>query len=405
MNRIASALIVTTVGIASTAAAQPRAAGCKPLETRPANAPEQKPERPDQTRACAAPASAPFDVTVVARGLVKPWAVEPLPGGDLLVTEKEGRLRIVSAAGAIGEPITGLPAVDARKQGGLLDVALGPTFASDRMIYWSFSEPRQGGNATSVARGTLSADRRRVEGAKVIFRALPAYEGTMHYGSRLAFGPDGMLYITLGERSDKPMRPQAQQRNSHMGKTIRIAPDGSVPKDNPFASQAGTLPEIWTLGHRNVQSAAFDARGQFWQVEHGTKGGDELNRIEKGKNYGWPIVAFGEEYSGEPIPGTVTSRPGYESPVYYWDPVIAPSGAEFYSGDAFPAWRGNLFVGSLVDKNLVRLVLENGRVTGEERLLTDRGQRVRDVRQGPDGALYVVTDQDSGELWRISPRR
>ena len=406
MNRIASALIVTTVvGFASAAAAQPRAAGCKPLETRPANASEQRPERPDQKRACAAPASAPFDVTVVARGLVKPWAVEPLPGGDLLVTEKEGRLRIISAAGAIGEPITGLPAVDARKQGGLLDVALGPSFASDRMIYWSFSEPRQGGNATSVARATLSADRRQVEGVKVIFRALPAYDGTLHYGSRLAFGPDGMLYITLGERSDKPMRPQAQQRDSHMGKTIRIAPDGSVPRDNPFVSQQGTLPEIWTLGHRNVQSAAFDARGQLWEIEHGTKGGDELNRIEKGKNYGWPIVAYGEEYSGEPIPGTLTSRPGYESPVYYWDPVIAPSGAQFYSGDAFPAWRGNLFVGSLVDKNLVRLVVDNGRVTGEERLLTDRGQRVRDVRQGPDGALYVVTDEENGELWRIAPRR
>jgi aldose sugar dehydrogenase len=227
----------------------------------------------------------------------------------------------------------------------------------------------------------------------------------MHYGSRLAFGPDGMLYITLGERSDKPMRPQAQQLDSHMGKIIRIRPDGTVPADNPFVNRAGALPETWTLGHRNIQSAAFDPQGRFWIIEHGTNGGDELNLIEKGKNYGWPVVAFGREYNGAMIPGAVTTRPDMEDPVYYWDPVIAPSGAEVYTGSAFPEWRGDLFVGALREKRLVRLRLENNRVVGEEHLLTDRGQRVRDVRQGPDGALYVVTDEDNGELWRISPRR
>jgi glucose/arabinose dehydrogenase len=295
--------------------------------------------------------------------------------------------------------------VDARGQGGLLDVALGPTFASDRAIYWSFTEPRQGGNATSVARGTLTEDRRRIDAVRVVFRALPAYDGDKHFGSRLAFGPDGMLYVTLGERSDTPMRPQAQQLDSHMGKIVRIAPDGSVPRDNPFVGKDGALGEIWSLGHRNIQSAAFDSTGAFWEVEHGTRGGDELNLIEKGKNYGWPIVAYGVEYSGAPIPGAVTSRPGHQPPVYYWDPVIAPSGMQFYSGDAFPAWQGNLFVGALKDTALVRLTIEGGRVTGEERLLADRGQRVRDVRQGPDGALYVVTDETNGELWRIAPRR
>ena len=378
---------------------------CKPLETRQPNAPDQRPATPGQTRTCGVTSNVAFDVAVVAKNLEHPWAVEPLPGGDLLVTEKPGRLRVVSAAGEVGRPITGLPPVDARGQGGLLDIALSPTFASDRTIYWSYSEPRKGGNGTSVVRGVLSPDRQGLGQVKVIFRALPTYDGTMHYGSRLAFGPDGMLYITLGERSDASMRPQAQRLDSHMGKVLRINPDGSVPKDNPFVGQANALPEIWSRGHRNVQAAAFDPEGQLWGIEHGAKGGDELNRIEKGKNYGWPIVAYGEEYSGSPISGAVTAREGTEQPVYYWDPVIAPSGAQFYTGDAFPAWKGNLFVGGMKDQKLVRLTLDDGRVTGEEHLLTDRGQRVRDVRQGPDGALYVVTDEDKGELWRITPRR
>ena len=378
---------------------------CKPLETRRPNVPDQRPASAGQTRTCGVTSSVAFEVAVLAKNLEHPWAVEPLPGGDLLVTERPGRLRIVSATGEVGRPIAGLPPVDARGQGGLLDVALSPTFGSDRTIYWSYSEPRKGGNATSVARGVLSSDRRSVGDVKVIFRAMPTYDGDKHFGSRLAFGPDGMLYITLGERSDASMRPQAQRLDSHMGKILRINPDGSVPKDNPFVGRSNALPEIWSRGHRNVQAAAFDPEGQLWGIEHGTNGGDELNRIEKGKNYGWPIVAYGEEYSGSPISGAVTAREGTEQPVYYWDPVIAPSGAQFYSGDAFPAWRGSLLVGGMKDHKLVRLTLDNDRVTGEEHLLMDRGQRVRDVRQGPDGALYVVTDENKGELWRITPRR
>jgi glucose/arabinose dehydrogenase len=382
-------------------------AACTPIETRQPNATEQRPAFPGQTRACAANSNVAFDVAVLARGLAHPWAVEPLPNGDLLITERPGRMRIVTASGEVGQPIAGLPAVDARGQGGLLDVALSPSFERDRTIHWSYSEPRQGGNATSVARGVLSDDRRSVEQVQVVFRAMPTYNGTMHFGSRLAFGPDGMLYITLGERSDTPMRPQAQQLNSDMGKIVRIQPNGSIPKDNPFVGQSNARPEIWTLGHRNVQAAAFDAQGRLWAIEHGTRGGDELNLIEKGKNYGWPIVAYGQEYSGQPIPGAVTARPGFEQPVYYWDPVIAPSGAQFYTGDAFPQWRGSLFIGALKrgEGRLVRLTLENGRVTGEEHLLADRGQRVRDVRQGPDAALYIVTDEAQGELWKIVPRR
>ena len=378
---------------------------CKPLETRKPNAPDQKPAFAGQTRACAAPASPAFDVTVVARGIEKPWSVEPLPEGDFLVSEKAGRLRIVSRDGKLGEPIAGVPKVDARGQGGLLDVALSPKFAADRTIFWSFSEPRQGGNGTSVARGVLSQDRRSLEQVRVIFQAMPTYDGTMHYGSRLAFGPDGMLYVTLGDRSDFPIRPQAQQLDSHMGKTLRITPEGKAAEGNPFIGKAGARPEIWSLGHRNIQAAAFDAQGRYWEIEHGTRGGDELNLVEKGRNYGWPLVTFGIEYSGAAIPGAVTQREGYVDPNYYWDPVIAPSGAQFYTGNAFPQWRDNLFIGALREKRLVRLVIEDNRVTGEEHLLVDRDRRIRDVKQGPDGALYVVTDEASGELWRISPRK
>ena len=388
----------------SSASASDSAGGCTPLETREPNAPKQRPAFQGQTRVCGVKSNVAFGVTVLAKGLEHPWAVEPLPGGDLLVTEKPGRMRIISAAGEKSPPLAGVPEVDARGQGGLLDVALSPKFESDRTVYWSYSEPRQGGNATSVARGVLSQDRKTLDQVRVIFRAMPTYDGTMHYGSRLAFGPDGTLYITLGERSDKPMRPQAQRLDSDMGKIVRINPDGSAPKDNPFAGQADARPEIWSLGHRNIQAAAFDPQGRLWEVEHGTNGGDELNLVQKGKNYGWPLVADGEEYSGQAIPGAVTTKEGTEQPVYYWDPVIAPSGMQFYTGDAFPAWKGSVFIGGLKDTKLVRLTLENDRVTGEEHLLKERGQRVRDVRQGPDGALYIVTDKDNGELWRVAPQ-
>jgi len=396
---------------------------CAPLETRTANAPEQKPAFPGQTRACGVKSGAAFDVTVLAKGLERPWAVEPLPNGDFLVTEKPGRMRIISAGGEVGQPIGGLlpvgqggvsaasaqgglPPITAQGQGGLLDVALSPNFARDRTIFWSFSEQREGGSGTSVARGVLTEDRRNLEQVRVIFRATPTYPNGLHFGSRLAFGPDGMLYVTLGDRFDRPNRPQAQQLDTHIGKVVRLNPEGSAPTDNPFAGREGAAAkDVWTLGHRNIQSSAFDERGRLWTVEHGAKGGDELNLIEKGKNYGWPVVTYGEEYSGEAFAGAVTAREGFEQPVYYWDPVIAPSGMQFYTGDAFPGWRGNLFVGGLVSQRLVRLVIEGNRVVGEEHLLAERGKRVRDVRQGPDGALYVVTDESDGELLKITPKR
>jgi glucose/arabinose dehydrogenase len=383
--------IMRLLAILLALAAGPAWAQCRPLETRAPNAADQQPAFEGQTRACAVRSEVAFDVLVLARGLVHPWAVEPLPDGSLLVTERPGRMRVIGARGEAGKPIAGLPAVDARGQGGLLDVALGPSFDQDRTIFWSYTEPRQGGNGTAVARGVLSRGASRVTEVRVIFRAQPTYDGTLHFGSRLAFGPDGMLFVTTGERSDRAMRKYAQDPQSTLGKVVRVKPDGSGA-------------EVWTLGHRNTQAMAFDPEGRLWIVEHGTRGGDELNLIRQGRNYGWPLVAYGEEYSGRPIAGAVTARPDFEQPVYYWDPVIAPSGAQFYTGGAFPAWRGSLFVGGLKDGFLVRLEMEDGRVTGEEHLLADRGQRVRDVRQGADGALYVVTDEGNGELWKIVPR-
>ncbi|GAA4301593.1 PQQ-dependent sugar dehydrogenase [Nibribacter koreensis] len=378
---------------------------CTSLETRQPNSPDQKPTFAGQTRACGMTSTTAYQVEVLAKGLDKPWAVEPMPDGNLLVTEKPGRMRVISATGAMGAPLTGLPEVVAGGQAGLLDVALSPTFATDRTIYWSFSEPRANGNGTAVARGVLSQDNKSLSQVKVILSTQPSYTNTMHFGSRLAFGQDGMLYVTMGERSDLKTRPQAQEMNSHLGKILRITKDGAPAPGNPFIGQAGALPEIWSVGHRNVQSSAFDTQGRLWVVEMGPQGGDELNLIEKGKNYGWPLVTFGEEYSGQPVPNAVTVKEGYESPVYYWDPVIAPSGAQFYTGSAFPEWQGNLFVGNMKDKRLVRLKIENGKVTGEEHLLKEQNQRVRDVKQGPDGALYIVTDQSNGELWKVSPKR
>ncbi len=374
-----------------------------PVETRPANGANQRPAFAGQTRAPGVRTEQAMSHTVVASGLEHPWGLAQLPDGRWLVTEKPGRLRIVTGQGTVSEPVQGLPAVDARGQGGLLDVVVGPDFANDRMIYWSYSEPREGGNATSVARGRLSGTGSRVDDVQVIFRALPVYDGDKHFGSSLAFASDGKLFITLGERSDRPMRPQAQDLGSHMGKTIRINADGSVPQDNPFVGRDGALPEIWSLGHRNMQGIAVQpGTGAIWTIEHGTRGGDELNLDRAGVNYGWPDAAYGVEYAGGPINAGATQKEGTEQPVYYWDPVIAPGGATFYQGAMFPGWEGNLLVAGLGGQHIARLVIENDRVVGEERLLADLGARVRDVAVGPDGAVWAITDEEDGKLVRLA---
>ena len=400
----ASLLVLATACGASSAPQETRTAATgDPVETRPTEATGQTPAFENQTRVPSVQSNVSMAHTVVASGLVDPWGLALMPDGNWLVTEKAGTLRIVTAQGQIGEPITGLPPVVSRGQGGLLDVVIGPDFARDRMIFWSFSEARTGGNATSVGRGSLSADGRSLQNVSVIFRALPAYDGDKHFGSSLAFDPEGHLFITLGDRSDAPMRPQAQDPGSHMGKTIRINADGSVPQDNPLVGQAGALPEIWSLGHRNVQGVAIQpGSGAAWTVEHGTRGGDEINLVRGGSNHGWPEVTYGIEYRGTPINGGVTARDGTEQPVYYWDPSIAPGGMTFYTGAMFPAWEGNLLVAALKDKHIARLVIENGRVVGEERLLVSLGSRIRDVAVGADGAVWAITDEEDGKLVRLA---
>ena len=377
-----------------------------PVESRPPNVPEQKPAWPGQTRAPRRSVNAAFAVKVVAKGLDHPWGLAFLPGGKMLVTERAGRLRVVAADGTLSAPVSGLPAVDARGPGGLLDVALDPNFARNGLIYWTYAAPdADGANGTAAARGKLvDGPNPRVEAAQVIWRQAPTLQSTLHFGGRLAFAPNGDLFITTGERSILPGRAQAQRLDAALGKVIRIKPDGAIPADNPFVGQTDAKPEIWSYGHRNIQAAAINPRtGKLWTVEHGARGGDELNIPQAGKNYGWPVITYGEEYSGKPIGDGLTQKAGMEQPVYYWDPVIAPSGMAFYDAKAFPMWRGSLFIGSMGLTHLVRLTLDGDKVVGEERLLTELGARIRDVRVGPDGAIYVLTDAEDGQLLKLVP--
>ncbi|MGH6816382.1 MAG: PQQ-dependent sugar dehydrogenase [Hyphomicrobiaceae bacterium] len=340
-------------------------------------------------------------VETVAKGLVHPWALQFLPDGDMLVTERPGRMRLVGKDGKLSAPLAGVPAVVAEGQGGLLDVALAPDFATSRQIFFSYSEPRgRGTNGTAVARARLvgEGDGGRLEDVTAIFRQEPATSGGLHFGSRLAFARDGTLFVTLGERFEKSF---AQDLSRHWGKVVRIATDGKAPPDNPFVGRAGARPEIWSFGHRNPQSAAIHpATGKLWTVEHGARGGDEINIPEKGKNYGWPVISYGVDYSGAKI-GEGTRKAGMEQPIYYWDPSIAPCGMAFYTGDEIPAWKGNLFVGALAHQHVSRLVLDGEKVVAEEKLLTDLRARIRDVRSGPDGALYVLTDSPQGRVLRV----
>jgi aldose sugar dehydrogenase len=339
-------------------------------------------------------------VETVASGLEHPWALAFLPDGRILVTERLGRLRMVAPSGRVSEPLGGVPRVRASGQGGLLDVAVDPKFTENRLIYLSFAEAGEGGAGTAVARGRLGEE--QLEDVQVIYRQQPKVQGDAHFGSRLVFAKDGTLFITQGDR--QAYREQAQDLGSGVGKLVRINTDGSIPKDNPFVGRSGARPEIYSYGHRNMQAAALHPEtGQLWTVEHGARGGDELNHPEKGKNYGWPVITYGRDYSGAKI-GEGTAKEGMEQPVYYWDPIIAPSGAVWYTGDRYPGWKGSLFVGSMGPRALVRLTVENGRVTKEERYLAELGERIRDVQQGPDGLLYVVTDENEGRLLRVVPK-
>ncbi|KAA9347858.1 PQQ-dependent sugar dehydrogenase [Larkinella humicola] len=382
--------------------AQTASSAQAPVETKEPNS-AYKSAFAGQTRVAGIKSATPYEGKVLTEDLKSPWGITSLPDGRLLITEKKGTLRIATVDGKLSEPITGLPKVNSAGQGGLLGIRVDPAFATNRMIYWVFAEPLDEGNLTAVGKGKLSADEKTVEGATVIYRATPAYKGNLHYGGRILIDKAGNLVISTGERSDLVTRPQAQSVNSGLGKVIRITKDGKPAAGNPFAKQADARPELYSYGHRNVQGLAFHpVTGDLWEAEFGPRGGDEINRIEPGKNYGWPTITYGIEYSGKQVGEAIQQKDGLQQPVYYWDPSVSPSGMTFYSSDRIPEWKNNLFVGSLSGMHIVRLKIENNKVVGEERLLSGESQRFRDVTQGKDGALYAITDQ--GKLYRIDKK-
>lgn len=373
------------------------------VETKAPNS-DYKPAFIGQTRINKVTTQTAYEFKVLTENLSFPWGIKSLPDGRLLITEKEaGQLRIAKLSGELSGPIKGLPAVNADGQGGLLGLAIDPAFERNRMVYWVFSENVDGGTLTSVAKGKLSADETAIENATVIYRATPAHKGNLHYGGRIVFDKNGNLFVSTGERSDLVTRPKAQDLSTGLGKIVRITTDGRPVSGNPFEKQADARPELYSYGHRNVQGLAFHpVSGDLFSNEFGPRGGDEVNWVRPGKNYGWPTITYGIEYSGNKIGGAIQQKEGMEQPVYYWDPSVSPSGMTFYSGDMIPEWKNNLFIGCLSGMHIVRLVLENNKVVGEERLLSGEQQRFRDVTQGKDGALYAVTDQ--GRLYRIAKK-
>jgi aldose sugar dehydrogenase len=350
-------------------------------------------------------AQAPAVTTeVVARGLHNPWAVAFIGEGRMLVTERPGRMRVIGADGRVGEPIQGVPDVDAVGQGGLLDLVTDRDFARNRTVHFCYAEPGAMGmrNSTALASARLAPDARSLENVKVIFSQKPKVSSRLHFGCRIAQSEDGSLFLALGDRFQR--MADAQTLDNHHGKVVRVRPDGRAHPDNPFVGRAGALPEIWSLGHRNVQGAAIGPDGRLWTIEHGPQGGDELNRTDAGKNYGWPVITYGENYGGGQIGEGLTSKEGLEQPLLYWKPSIAPSGMAFVKGGPYGKdWQGNLLVGSLKFQYLVRLVMDGDRVVREEKLLPQLAQRVRDVRQGPDGFIYLLTDARDGQLLRLKP--
>lgn len=381
------------------AAPPPDSTQLPPVETEAPNS-NYKPAFEGQTRINGVKTTTPYKVEKIAEKIDRPWAIVPMPDGRLLITLKSGYMEIHDADGKLVTKITGFPKVDDAKQGGLLDVAFDPDYAQNRTIYWSFSEPQGKGNLTAVAKGQISADETTIQNPTVIFRAKPALDSKLHFGSRLVFDKDGNLFVSAGERSILEGRKQAQWLNAGLGKIFKITKDGKPAPGNPFIGQKDAMPEIYSYGHRNPESLDINpVTGELWEAEFGPRGGDEVNRIQPGKNYGWPVITYGIEYSGEKIGDSIQQKEGMEQPVYYWDPVLSPGGMVFYTGDEIPEWKNNLFIGGLSSMHIARLVIENNKVTGEERLLADLKERFRDVAQ-KDGALYAVTD--GGNMYKIS---
>ncbi|MEX6634726.1 PQQ-dependent sugar dehydrogenase [Hyphococcus lacteus] len=378
------------------------------VEGRPPNALQQSPAFEGQTRAPEQKAGVAFDVETILSGLDHPWGMVFLPDGRMLLSDRT-TIRIVAEDGAISLPIIGVPTVDTGDQGGVLDLALDPNFSDNNRIFFTFSEPGEKPlTSTAVARATLveREGQAKLDNLTIIFSQSPKLDSRQHYGGRIAFAQDGNLFVTTGERYVLEGRPQAQALDSLLGKIVRIRPNGSIPADNPFVGNDDVRPEIWSSGHRNVQGAAIHpSTGELWTIEHGPRGGDELNIPQAGKNYGWPIVTYGVEYNGDTIGAGLTQKEGIEQPIYYWDPVIAPSGMVFYNSDAVPEWKGSLFIAGLGGRHIARLTLDGNRVVGEERLLVDLKERFRDVEVGPDGSLYVLTNtRFDGKLLKLTPK-
>lgn len=370
-----------------------------PVETNPPNT-DYPPAFTGQTRIAGARTTTEITTTILTSALSKPWGITSLPDGRLLITEKDGSMRIVTLTGTVSNAITGLPEVNAGGQGGLLGLCVDPQFETNRMIYWVFSESVTGGNVSAVGKGRLSDDETTIEDATVIYRATPAHNSELHYGGRIIFDNTGHLLVSTGERSNLATRPMAQSVTGSLGKILRITTEGLPALSNPTFGAGGALPELYSIGHRNPQGLAIHpTTGEVWQSEHGPRGGDEINLVKGGANYGWPIITYGIEYSGQPIGGAIQQQTGMEQPVYYWDPVISPSGITFYRGNRIPEWENNLFICALSGKHIARLVIEDNVVVGEERLLASENQRFRDITQGNDGALYAITDE--GRLYRI----
>lgn len=397
--------IIAAVAIVAFAACSPESRGQSgaPVQQGAANTSLQ-PAFPQQTRAPEARSGVEIVAQQIATGLNEPWAIAFLPDGRMLVTEREGRLRIVTREGQVSQPIAGLPEVDSRNQGGLLDVIAAPDFAQGRTIYFTYSEPRGSNtNGTSVGRGRLSQDERRLENVQTIFRQLPAWESRGHFGSRIVFDRESRLFVVLGDRQTDESRVFAQDVSTHIGKVVHINADGSPAAGNPSFRVANARPEVWSYGHRNIQGADLNPdTGELWAIEHGPQGGDEINIARAGRNYGWPVISYGEEYDGRPVGEGISQREGMEQPVYYWDPVIAPGDMDFYRGSLFP-WRGDLLIAGLRVEALVRLDVDGERVTGEERFALGVG-RIRDIAESEDGALWVITDEEDGGVYRLTPR-
>lgn len=373
-----------------------------PVETQPANT-NYKPAFAGQTRIGSVKTKTPLAITLLNKTLEHPWGICTLPDGRFLISEKMGTMSIVTSSGNVVKKITGLPAVVPDGQGGLLDVTIDPQFSTNKMIYWDYSEKTPDGALLAIAKGKLSADESKIENIQVIYRATPAYKGSLQFGSRIVFDKTGNLFVTTGERSGKDIRMQAQSLSSALGKVIHITKSGKPVPGGPFAKTANARPEIYAYGLRSPEGLVMNpATGELWESEFGPRGGDEINIIRRGKNYGWPVVTYGIEYSGEKVGDAIQQKEGVQQPVYYWDPVVSPSGIVFYNSNVIPEWKGNLFVGGLSSTHIARLVIKNNKVVGEERLLKEEGERFRALAVGKDGALYAVTD--SGKFYRIAKK-